>query len=246
MKFSTPVRMAGRKSRNGRKTRKNGRKSNSRRSRKQQGGGEGAGWGFNPDASIGGTVNNPVSAAPITACRAALPTGYMSAGYSGPKGLPGMSGGRKQSGGRYGMGPPDGTVSGFPGGAGIAGTMALPCEASRSAIPPSGAGGNLNRVGGDLWDGGKSPLLSGGAYPAVATAANSEVYTAPTAGYTQLNGSPAGVITTAAGTNLMVNFPADGRAMSPACLKTGGRRSGRGRGRGRGRKGKSGRKSVRK
>jgi hypothetical protein len=47
--------------------------------------------------------------------------------------------------------------------------------------------------------------------------------TEQTAGYTHLR-SGADIFPTAAGTLSMVNAPAAGRFMNPACLKTGGRR----------------------
>jgi hypothetical protein len=54
-------------------------------------------------------------------------------------------------------------------------------------------------------------------------AAGSPSLTEQTAGYTHLR-SGADTFPTAAGTLSMVNAPAAGRFMNPACLKTGGRR----------------------
>jgi len=137
-----------------------------------------------------------------------------------------------QSGGRYGMGPYDGTVQGPPWGAAISPTMRVPCEASYTAVPPNGASDTLNRVGSSLWDGPTKPLgMMGGGNPAVANASmsqpvsnpNSEWYIVPTAGYSHLQ-SPNDSITTAAGTLEMINIPENARTMNPACLHTGGRR----------------------
>jgi len=238
--------------------------------RNQKGGNLGGGWGFitngSPSAALGPTVNNAMITDSIGNCRAAVPTGYLENGYTGPKGLPGLSlgggrGSRKgkgrkgkgrkgkgkgrksskktkrnarrvQSGGRYGMGPYDGAGMGTPWGSGIPPTMRVPCEASYTAIPPNGASDNLNRVGGPLWDGPKTPLgMMGGGSPAIADASasqsvmnpNSEWYIAPTAGYTHLR-SPSDVIVTAAQTYEMVNVPENARILNPACLKTGGAR----------------------
>lgn len=227
--------------------------------RNQSGGGLGGGWGFSP-SSLGPVVNNVLAYEPIGNCRGGADVvrpGYLEGGYTGPKGLPGMSGGSRrrrvnrkggrkasrknrrnfvQAGGRYGMGSFDGAGMGTPWGSGIAPTMAVPCEASRSAIPDSGAANTLNKVGGPLWDSAAHPAGSqrgGGeavAGNAAATswsepAATSQAasITVPTAGLTHLR-SPDDVIPTAAGTLAMINVPMNGRIMNPACLTTGGGR----------------------
>jgi hypothetical protein len=241
--------------------------------RNQSGGGLGGGWGFAP-SSLGPTVNNVLAYEPIGNCRevqpATLRPGYLEGGYTGPKGLPGMSGGarkrkasrkgsrsasrknrkasrknrkasrklRKQSGGRYGMGPFDGAGMGTPWGSAIAPTMRIPCEASYSAIPDSGAANTLNKVGGPLWDSAARPAgsqLGGGGAVAGSAAATSwsepastsqaASITVPTAGLTHLR-NPDDAIQTAAGTLEMINVPENGRIMNPACLKTGGGRKG--------------------
>jgi hypothetical protein len=232
--------------------------------RNQTGGGLGGGWGFSP-SSLGSTVNNVLAYEPIGNCRevqpATLRPGYLEGGYTGSKGLPGMSGGArrrraasrknrkskgrkntrrffKQSGGRYGMGPFDGAGMGTPWSSGIAPTAAIPCEASRSAIPDSGAANILNKVGGPLWDSPARPAGSqsggGGAVAGNAAATSwsepastsqAASITVPTAGLTHLR-SPDDVIPTSAGTYEMINIPENGRIMNPACLKTGGGRKG--------------------
>uniref|UniRef100_A0A6C0KNC1 Uncharacterized protein n=1 Tax=viral metagenome TaxID=1070528 RepID=A0A6C0KNC1_9ZZZZ len=246
--------------------------------RNQNGGGLGGSWGFggasSSTAALGPIVNNaiPFDKLPNGACLEATRPGFLANGYTGPKGLPGMSGGKRrrsslkggkgrkeskgrkntrknrksrksrksrkarknymQSGGRYGMGPADGTVQGPPWGAAISPTMRIPCEASYTAVPPNGASDTLNRVGSSLWDGPTKPLgMMGGGNPAVANASmsqpvsnpNSEWYIVPTAGYSHLQ-SPNDSITTAAGTLEMINIPENARIMNPACLHTGGRR----------------------
>jgi len=230
----------------------------------------------------GNIVNNELAWNSIGNCRYtdARP-GYMPDGYNGPKGLPGMSGGRRMymkktrgtrrmymkkgrkmtmrkrvmRGGRYAIGPPDGAGMGTPWGSGIPPTMAIPCEASRTAIPPDNASDNLNKRGSDIWDGpapppGEMKGMSGGAYTAEASAAsslnvanpNSEFYIVPKAGYTHLE-KPSDVIYTAAGTLEMINIPENARMMNPACLKTGGRRRSRRSKGSKARKGSRGRKN---
>ena len=229
--------------------------------RNQSGGGLGGGWGFIP-SSLGSTVNNVLAYEPIGNCRGgadAVRPGYLEGGYTGPKGLPGMSGGSRkrrasrrrgnrkatrrnsrrnfvQAGGRYGMGPFDGAGMGTPWGSGIAPTMAIGCEASRTAIPDSGAANVLNKVGGPLWDSPENPAggqRGGGAAVAGNAAATSwsepaatsqaASITVPTAGMTHLR-NPDDVIQTGAGTLEMINVPMNGRIMNPACLTTGGGR----------------------
>jgi len=249
------------------------RSKGSKKVKRQGGGGLGGGWGFTA-APFGGTVNNPIAWTSNGNCRMTdQRPGFLTSGYTGPKGLPGlssMSGGatrknrrgyrknsrknrknRKQAGGRYGFGGVDGTVIGPPWGAGLAATAHVPCEASRSPIPPSGADGTLNKIGSYLWDaphGPKSPIgQMGGAALNLSPASLGEGTGSPslteqTAGYTHLR-SGADIFPTAAGTLSMVNAPAAGRFMNPACLKTGGRRrSGKSR---KGRKNK-GRKNSKK
>lgn len=214
--------------------------------RNQRGGGLGSTYGLTAGSWGGdGTVANPVAWTRASSCLAETRPGFMPDGYTGPKGLPGMSGGRRkgrkqskkarkgrrgtrklraQSGGRYGFDGSDLSGMGTPWGSARAAVEPVPCEASRSAIPDSGAAGVLNKVGGPLWDGpvpGRGQM--GGANPAIASAADSAVYEAPTAGYTHLrNGGDS--FQTAAGTYEMINVPENARVMSQACLKTGGGR----------------------
>lgn len=210
----------------------------------QRGGGLGSTYGLNASSWGGdGTVANPVAWTTASSCVAETRPGFMASGYTGPKGLPGMSGGRRgrkggkggkgrrgtrklraQAGGRYGFDGSDLSGMGTPWGSARAAVEPVPCEASRSAVPDSGAAGVLNKVGGPLWD---SPRpQQGGANPAIASAADSAVYEAPTAGYTHLR-NPSDSIQTAAGTYEMVNVPENARVMSAACLKTGGGRKSR-------------------
>jgi hypothetical protein len=250
-----------------------GRTRRLRCKRNQRGGGLGGGWEFQPTPT-GNIVNNEIAWNPIGNCRATdLRPGFMPNGFTGPKGLPGMSGGKRRGytkknyrkgrknskgkkrstrkrgmyGGRYAIGKPDGAGMGTPWGSGIPPTMRVPCEASRTAIPPDNASDTLNKRGSANWDGPVPPPgdmagMSGGAYTAQASAAsslnvanpNSEFYVVPKAGYTHLE-KPSDVIYTAAGTLEMINIPENARMMNPACLKTGGgrrrRRSRKGKGR---------------
>lgn len=153
---------------------------------------------------------------------------------------------RSQAGGRYGFDGSDLSGMGTPWGSARAAVEHVPCEASRAAIPDSGAAGMLNKVGGPLWDG-PVPSQRGGAYPATASASDSAVYEAPTAGYTHLR-NMGDSFQTAAGTYEMINVPENARIMSPACLKTGGgrRRSSRKDTRRKQKKSRKGRKGSRK
>ena len=140
-------------------------------------------------------------------------------------------------------------MGGTPWGTGIAPVSAIPCEASRSIIPPDGASGVLNRVGSSLWDG-RAGLLQnmkgGGAASVAATASpvtsGSPFEIVPTARYT-VNPPDVPPITTSAGTLLSINKPLMSAEMNPACLKTGGgRHSRRGSRKARSRKSKKSRK----
>jgi hypothetical protein len=236
----------------------------------QRGGGLGSTYGFTASSYGGaGTISNPMVWTPASSCMAAPRPGFMENGYTGPKGLPGMSGGRRkgrkgsrksgrkgsrkgtrklrsQAGGRYGFDGSDLSGMGTPWGSARAAVEHVPCEASRTAIPDSGAAGMLNKVGGPLWDG---PVLPrgqmGGAYPATASASDSAVYEAPTAGYTHLR-NPGDSFQTAAGTYEMINVPENARVMSAACLKTGGGRKRSSRKQKKSRKGRKNRKGSRK
>ena len=197
--------------------------------RNQRGGSLGNTYGFTPSSYGGsGTIANPLTWSTSSSCVGEARPGFMAAGFTGAKGLPGMSGGKrrnasklkKQSGGRYGFDGSNLTGVGAPWGSARASVEHVPCEASRSSVPDSGAAGMLNKTGGPLWDG---PRQMGGANPAIASALSSAVYEAPTAGYTHLrNGADS--IQTSAGTLEMINVPQHARMMSPACLKTGGSR----------------------
>lgn len=131
-----------------------------------------------------------------------------SLGYSGPKGLPGMSGGRRrrhrQSGGRYGFVSADGAAaSGPPSMGGLAPMSRIPCEAATPNPMNPRQGGGGAPLGG-------APL--GG---------DNQAYYAPTAGY----GNQASTWVGSTGAPSMIQTPYEAKSMSPACLKTGGGRS---------------------
>jgi len=185
----------------------NTRRRNCKRNR-QHGGGLGGVVNSTP-ASFGSLVNNPLSWSAGSSCLAEPRPGFLSS-YT-PHGLPGMTqaGGRRkrsskkrrtQRGGAYGFVGGSGIVGGPPGGASYAPITYLGCTgASAAAIPPSGADGMLNKVGGYLWDGPKtSGLQRGGAQLG---------QTVQTAGYSSLQPGAHGVFPTAAGTLVSVNVP---------------------------------------
>ena len=205
-----------------------------KRNNRQSGGGPGGGWGYTTPDSLGPVVSNSLVADKIGNCRAAASPrpGFIENGYQMLRGgLPGMRGGRRrtqrkqrnrkqrvQSGGRYGFVDPSSAAAfgGTPYTSGIAPMSQIPCEASRSQIPPSGAAGALNlpvKI---------SPLgQSGGGGLGGASLAE----TVPTARYETSMANP---IQTAAGTlvetrvpisSLSVNMPT---YQNPACVKTGG------------------------
>lgn len=214
---------------------------NNRRNR-QSGGGAGGGWGFAPEAA-GTLINNPLAYKDIGNCREAVRPGMIVNGYDSLRangGLPGMKGGSRkkqtkkqkknkrskgsrknkvQHGGRYGFDPqmvP--LISGTPSTSGYAPVSSIPCEASRSVIPDSGASGVLNSRASYLWD---SPASSGkqaggGSGNPISGAPFIEV---PTAHYSDNTAAP---IRSAAGTNIMVHTPYNYSQMNQACVKTGG------------------------
>jgi len=119
-------------------------------------------------------------------------------GFSGPKGLPGMSGGRRtrQSGGRYGFVAADGAISGPPSMGGMASMSKIPCEgATPNPMNPTQMGGSL---GGD-----------------------NLAHYAPTAGYS--NGASTWVGGT--GAPSLIQTPYEAKAMNQACLKGGSRKN---------------------
>ncbi len=213
--------------------------------RRQAGGGLGAGYGFTGPSSFDKLVNNSVVQSNITSCRAPEPMtlrpGFMPGGVTA-RGLPGMGGGarrnrrggkqtRKQSGGRYGFDPSAVTaIGGTPWGSSYAPVSAIPCEASRSAIPLSGASGSLNvhQANTSGPQSGGSALLSydmRAGVPSDFTPDRSPGSGAPgeiamRAAYS--DNLVAGGIDTAAGSKLMIHTPLNASQMNPACLKTGG------------------------
>jgi hypothetical protein len=109
-------------------------------------------------------------------------------------GLPGMSGGRRQRGGRYSfdLSQPE-PVAAAPWAGGIPPVMRIPCESAvANPLNPVQMGG----VGG----------------------IDSAFYAAPTAGYTNVPSSWVGTT----GAPSLLQTPYDARTMNPACLKTGG------------------------
>lgn len=204
----------------------------SRCKRNQNGGGLGGNVEFAPGSSI---VNNDLAWKSGSSCVAEQRFGFLTNGYTGPKGLPGMSGGARrrkthsrkihsrkihkrktQRGGRYSIGEFDGVGMGAPWGSGLAPTVSIPCEASRAIIPDSGASNTLNMRGSSLWDGPVMPkgMLGGGA---PTSASPSEIV--PTARYSDL-AEPG--ITSSTGSKIMIHTPLNFTEMNPACLKTGG------------------------
>jgi hypothetical protein len=193
----------------------------SRCKRNQHGGGLGNTVGFAAGSPL---INNDLAWKSGSSCVAEQRFGFLPNGFTGPQGLPGMSGGRRkgrkgsrrgrkaQRGGGYGIAAYDGTL-GTQGG--LAPIQSVPCEASRSAIPDSGAANTLNVRGGTLWDGPIAPkgMIGGG---------NTESIIVPTARYSDL-ADPSG-IRSAAGTNIMIHTPLNASEMNPACIKTGGAR----------------------
>lgn len=131
-------------------------------------------------------------------CLAAVKTDTV--GFSGPRGLPGLSGGRrrqatrKQSGGRYGfdLSAPLASSAG-PGLGGIPSVQRISCESSSTTANP------LNK------------MQMGGA-------SSTAAYYAPTAGYA----SQASTFKDSVGGPVMIQLPYEARAMNQACLKTGG------------------------
>jgi hypothetical protein len=225
-----------------------------KRNNRQSGGGLGGGWGYVTPDSLGstGTVSNPIVAQQVGNCRE-VPggrTGYIANGYELLRGgLPGMRGGRRrtqrkrgsrkqrnsrkqrvQSGGRYGFVDASSAAlfGGTPYTTGIAPMSQIPCEASRSQIPPSGAAGHLN-LPLKLSPLADAPPKQGGGG---GIGADVVAETVPTARYETTLTNP---IQTAAGTlvetrtaipSLSVNMPT---FQNPACMKTGGGRKNRSR-----------------
>ena len=109
-----------------------------------------------------------------------------------------------------------------PGGLVVSGGQSIPCERSNPSPLNSGSG-----------------LQSGGSAP-YETAFLQE----QNAGYTQLaSGGDDGVIRGAGGSVNMINVPIQGAGISPACVKTGGRRYKKSK---KGKKGKKGKKSQKR
>jgi hypothetical protein len=137
---------------------------------------------------------------------------------------------RRQRGGAYSIGQPDGTVNGFPGASGIAGIVNTGCSApSQTAIPTPTSADTLNSRSSYLWTSlqkGGAPLigsdLSAASAPLAGPAATGASITVPTAGLTHLTGDNS-IGLTSAGTKFMINIPADGRVA--ACMAGGTRKN---------------------
>jgi hypothetical protein len=164
----------------------------------------GGGYQFGP-AITHGLINNygqeVIAGKPlIPDCVAAVKTDTM--GFSGPKGLPGLSGGSRQHGGRYGFVSAEGAaVSGPPSMGGLAPMSRIPCEASTpNPLNPVKIGGG-------------APPLTG-----ASLGGDNQAYYAPTAGYS--NGASTWVGST--GSPSLIQTPYEAKSMNPACLKTGG------------------------
>jgi hypothetical protein len=205
------------------------------RTRKQRG----AGYQFGPEITRGLINNYGQEVVPgpklIPDCLAAAKTDTL--GYSGPKGLPGLSGGgrrrkqrnyRKQSGGRYGFIDVIGMPPSTPALGGLAPMTRIACEGSTPnplnpgphtpSTAPSGAAADP-----------KPFVMAGGAVTGIPATTgftgttDAAAYYAPTAGY----GQQASTWVGSTGAPSLIEIPYNARAWNPACLKTagGGRRS---------------------
>jgi hypothetical protein len=155
------------------------RNSRCKRNQRQAGGGLGGVVEFKAD-SVNQLVNNGLAWTKGSSCLDATASrpGYIEGGVT-PRGLPGMSGGKRrarkssrknrknrkgsrknrrtnifQSGGRYGFDAGSASViGGTPWGSSYAPVSAIPCEASRQTIPDNGASNTLNSRSSELWSG---------------------------------------------------------------------------------------------
>lgn len=229
------------------------RRSRCKRNQPQAGGGLGGTIRFSADP-VNELVSNGVAWRAGGSCLAETRPGFLFGGVSA-RGLPGMSGGARrkgrkgakkgkrstrkdrkyvQSGGRYGadFSQAD-TIRGAYWSGSYMPVSSIGCEASRSAIPDSGAAGTLNSRSSELWSGPRLPAgqMGGGiitgapiTWPNHGAESGSPSEMIPTARYSQNVEAP---IVSSAGTNIMVNTPINYPQMNPACLKTGGGRKSR-------------------
>jgi len=221
--------------------------------RNQGGGGAGGGWGFSssvPDYLK--LVNNGGVETQTGNCRGGADVvrpGYLAAGYTGPKGLPGMSGG-KRSGKRSDKRKAQKKTQKKSKKAQKKSQKKAMKKTRKQSGGRYGFDPHAAPLGGTPWASGYSPVSSIGCEASRSVVPDSSASNtlnkvggplwdgpkvgggaesaAPfeilkTAGYTQLSG-PDSAINTSAGTKLMINYPADARIMNPACLKTGGSR----------------------
>lgn len=198
------------------------RKQNTRkqRTRKQRG----AGYQFGPAITQGSINNYGQEVVPyakyIPDCVAAAKSDTV--GYSGPRGLPGLSGGRlkgkqmrRQSGGRYGFVSAEGAaLPGPPSLGGLAPTTRIACEGSTPN--PLNPGPHTPSTAPPIVST-KPYFVQAGGY-AAGPAPTPESITVPTAGY--LNRASDWVSST--GSPSLIQIPYEARSMNPACLKTGG------------------------
>ncbi len=169
----------------------------------------------------------------IPDCLAASKTDTL--GYSGPKGLPGLSGGgrrkrgglRKQRGGRYGFVDASGMPPSTPFLGGLAPMSRIACEGSTPNPLNPGPHTPSTQPAGASSDP-KPFVMAGGAVTGIpATSgmtgtADAAAYYAPTAGY----GNQPSTWVGSTGSPSLLQIPYEAKAWNPACLKTagGGRR----------------------
>lgn len=203
----------------------------SRKTRKQRG----AGYAFGAPIAPGlinnfgqGVVGGPKL---IPDCLAAAKTDTL--GYSGGKGLPGLSGGgrrrgrgrglKKQKGGRYGFVDPSGMPPSTPFQGGLAPMTRIACESSTPNPLNPGPHTPSTQPTGASTDP-KPFVMAGGAVTGIpATSgmtgtADAAAYYAPTAGFERV---PSGWVGST-GAPSLIEIPYEAKAWNPACLKTAG------------------------
>ena len=221
----------------------------SRSSRRQNGGGVGASFGFTP-SPVGQLINNDLSWKSVSSCGTTTERpGFLSGVV--PTGLPGMSlkGGRRKGKGRKsrkvgksrksrkvgksrksrkvrkGRKTQRGGRYGFTGPDSL--VNGTPSGATYGPVTRLDCDASRSAIpsGGSSLNvrGGELWTGQGGGEMSPAQFGGEPSMTVPTARYTQLDGV-GGSFATAAGTRVMVNAPLGGAEMNPACLKTGGSR----------------------
>lgn len=205
----------------------------SRKTRKQRGAGYSVGGQLAP-----GLINNfgqTITGGPklIPDCLAAAKSDTL--GFSGGKGLPGLSGGgrrrrhkmKKQRGGRYGFVDASGMPPSTPFQGGLAPMSRIACEGStpNPLNPGPHTPSTQPAIAGTkpfIMAGGANTVTGIPATSGMTGTADAAAYYAPTAGYSQAPSTWVG----ATGAPSRVEIPYEAKAMNPACLKTagGGRR----------------------